>query len=143
VCGPQVAGIEDEVVDGVARFLGTLPSHVRAGALAGALLFEAAPAARPRNLGRTFSRLDPAAAEAEFARWWEGTGPQRFVVKTLKMLLAFACYEHPRIKQRLAYDPDGWIGKVARERVERFAREIERHELETLAPDPLPEALRG
>lgn len=139
VCGPRVAelGIEEEVVDGVARFLTALPPHMRAGALLGALLFEAAPAARPANLGRTFSRLSPAAAEAEFARWWEGPGPQRFVVKTLKMLLAFAYYEHPRVKERMTYDPDRWIGQAARERLERFAREIERHELETLAPDPL------
>lgn len=140
VCGPEVErlGIGDEVVDGVERFCDALPAHVRAGAVAGALLFEAAPALEPRTLGRTFSRLDPASAEAVFARWWAGHGPRKQVVKVLKMFLAFAYYEHPRVKERLTYDPDRWIAKVARERLERFAGEIERHEQAVLAPDPLP-----
>lgn len=140
VCGPELArlGIEDEVVDGVEGFLGALPAHIRAGALAGALLFESAPALDPRNLGRTYSRLDPATAEAVFARWWAGHGVKKQLVKTLKMFLAFAYYEHPRVKERLTYHPEQWIGRVARERVDRFAREVEAHEAATLAPDPLP-----
>lgn len=140
VCGPEVErlGIGDEVVDGVERFCDALPAHVRAGAIAGALLFEAAPALEPRTLGRTFSRLDPAAAEAVFARWWAGHGPRKQVVKILKMFVAFAYYEHPRVKERLEYHPDRWIAQVARERVTRFAREIEAHEAEVTRPDPLP-----
>lgn len=131
-------GIREEVVDGVELFLRSVPGPVRAAIVAGLYSFEHSARAIPSSLGRGFSELDPEKALAHYERWWHSKlGPLHQLAKAIKMFLAFSYYEHPRVMERLKYDPERWIAKVSQERLDRFADEIAKHEEELLAPDPL------
>jgi hypothetical protein len=131
-------GLTDDVVDGVELFLRSIPRVVRGAIVAGMFTFEHSARAVPSSLGRPFSELPPDLAAAHFERYWHSrVGPLHQLARAIKMFLAFAYYEHPRVREQLGYDPEVWIEKVKRERAERFAEEIAAAEAAVLAPDPL------
>ncbi len=137
VCPPDLddLGLTDPVVDHLELGLRAFPAHVRIAFVAGLAGVEVS--SLPFH-GRRFSRLAPAQAEAHFGRLWHApVGAMRAFTQAARALLSFAYYEQPAVRAKLAYDPDSWIAKVKRERVERFGREIAEHERAVLAPDPL------
>ncbi len=133
----EALGLTEAVVDEVEQFLRSIPTPVRAGVVAGIVAFEQSARAAPSSLGRGFSRLPAARRVVHFERWWRGAGPLHQLARALKMFLAFAYYEHPQVKERLGYDPERWIERVGRERLERHGEAIAAAEAAVLAPDPL------
>lgn len=135
-------GIRDEVVDGVELFLRSIPAPLRLGILAGIATFESSARARPSSVGRAFSRLPRELAEAHFHSYWHSPlGPIKQLARGMKMFLTMSYYEHATKRAQLEYHPEQWIGKVAQERLERFASEIEAHEALITTPDPIPSAV--
>jgi hypothetical protein len=128
-------GLVEEVVLRVEHGLRSYPIGVRTAFVAGLATLEASAVLRH---GRRFSRLGGAEARAFYAAWWRSrVGPLRQLARTLKMTLALAYYDLPAVKARLEYHPDAWIAEAARRRLERYGIDIERHERELVAPDPL------
>lgn len=138
----EVLGITEDVVDHVELTLDSFPRHYRAALLTGMGVFDATAMLYPPAKGRPFRMLDKATAEAWFEAWW--TSPievaQAFP-KGIKALFALAYYEHPTIRERLAYHPDQWIAKVAKRRFDKWATADRDFEARNLAPDPLTNAL--
>jgi hypothetical protein len=123
-------GLADPIVDHVELMMRAFSGTVRRGLVAGLLAFDAGA------LG--FSRLDDEAKRAYFHRWWKSPLlPMRQFVKAVKGLLALSYYEEPTVKARMEYHPDRWIAQAAEERLRRFAAEIQAHEVQVTAPDPL------
>ncbi|MCA8922219.1 MAG: hypothetical protein KDD82_10450 [Planctomycetes bacterium] len=137
----QRMGIVEDVADGVERFLGTLPGHLQKGILAGLWTLELTPAADPRNLGRTFSRLRPERAQKTFDLWWHLPGPTHQLARALKMFVSFAFYEHPKMRERLGYDPEAYLAQMRRKRLAEHADAIAAHTAKVLAPNPVPRTL--
>lgn len=132
-------GIREDVVDGVELFLRSIPTPLRLGILAGIATFESSARARPSSFGRSFSRLPARLAEAHFEGYWHSPlGPLKQLARGMKMFLTMSYYEHATKRAQLEYHPEQWIGKVARERLERFAAEIKEHEALVTTPDPIP-----
>jgi hypothetical protein len=140
VCPPDVVelGIVDEVVDHFVMSMRTLPTYVRAAMVAGMTSFELAAAVLPSSRGKRFSQLDAARAEKYFVSWWRGpVGAMRQFAFAVKALVVMGYYEHPRVREKLAYRPDAWISERAKQRLAEFGLDIEDHERELVAPDPL------
>lgn len=137
----QAMGIVEDVVRGVEGFLGTLPAHLQKGILAGLWTLELTPLADPRNLGRSFSRLSPEKAQRSFDLWWRLPGPTHQLVRALKMFVSFAFYEHPRVRERLGYDPEAYIAQMRSKRLSEHADAIAAHDARILAPNPVPRLL--
>jgi hypothetical protein len=51
--------------------------------------------------------------------------------------MALAFYDSQPMRERLSYHPDAWIARMAKQRLETWGIEIERHEEELRAPNPL------
>jgi hypothetical protein len=131
-------GIVDEVVDEVELLLRAVPTPVRLGFLAGLRAFDASARAAPSSRGRRFADLPPDLADAHFDRWWSSSlAPMHQMAKGARMFVAMAYYEHPKVRERLGYDPEAWIEKVKRERTEQHGEEIRAHEAMILEPRPL------
>ncbi|MEZ6185667.1 MAG: hypothetical protein R3F62_11740 [Planctomycetota bacterium] len=130
-------GIVDEVARGVERFLGTLPAHLQKGILAGLWTLEFTPLADPRNLGRSFSRLSPERAQRAFDLWWRLPGPTHQLVRALKMFVSFAFYEHPKVRERIGYDPEAYLAQMRRKRIEQHHEVIAQHAEKVVTPDPV------
>jgi transposase len=127
--------LDEQLVDTVELQLRAFPAGFRLGMVAGLATLEGAAALR---FGRPFSRLDEARAAAWVASWWSSPiGPFRALVRAMKSLLALAFYDSAPMRDRVAYHPDAWIARVAARRLESFGLDIQRHEEELLAPDPL------
>ncbi len=136
-CPPdaEALGLVDRLVDTVELGLRAYPTGVRTAFVAGLATLEASPLVRH---GRPFSKLAPDEAHAWFRSFWDSRfGPFRQLARTLKMTLALAYYDSPPVKARLEYHPDAWIAAAARRRLEKYGLEIERHERDLVAPDPL------
>ena len=133
----EALGITEDVLDDVELFLRSVPAPVRLGLVAGLHAFDQSARAIPSSLGRTFASLSRERAAVHYERWWNGVGALHQLARGVKMALTFAYYEHPRVKAKLEYHPDRWIRKVAKQRLERFAAEIEQEEAAVLAPRPL------
>ena len=141
VCPPDLGprGATREVVDHALRALGSFPTPLRLGLLAGLAGFEVSAALWPSARGRTFSRLDEAGARAHFARWWASAiPPARLLAKAAKALLVVAYYEQEASQHAMAYDPERWIAEATKRRLAQFGDDIVRHEAAVLAADPLP-----
>jgi hypothetical protein len=92
----------------------------------------------PSSFGRSFASLPPEKAAAHFERWWSSPVPGfHDLAKALRMFLTFSAYEHPVMKAKLGYDPEVWIAKVTKDRIDRFADDIAAHEALMTEPDPL------
>jgi hypothetical protein len=135
-CDEDAAGaLIDQVVDGLGLALRAFPAGVRVGLVAGLTAFELGPVALH---GRRFSHLDDDAARAWFGAWWSSpVMPIGRFARALKSLIALVYYDAQPIRERLAFHPEAWIAKVARRRLEHYARDVEREEKLVRAPDPL------
>lgn len=146
VCPPDAIslGIEDDIVDHVELSMRASPAGVRAALLTGMTGYELAAALWPPHLGRRASRLPRRQAERYFHSWWVSPlPPQREFAKGIKGLLCLGCYEHPAMKSRLGYAPEGWIAHVKSRRLSEYTDAIRRHQDALHAPDPLPGLERG
>ena len=131
-------GIVDDVVDEVELLLRSVPAPVRIGFLAGLRAFDASARAVPSSRGRRFADLPLEQAEAHFERWWASPlAPLHQLARGARMFVTMAYYEHPRVRERLHYDPERWIAKVRAERLEQHGEAIRAHEAMLLEPDPL------
>lgn len=131
-------GIAEEVIDELERSLESFPPHLRYALVLGMTVFDAAGAFYLPGHGRTFTHMAGPAAKGWFDLWWDSSfTPVAQFPRGIKALLALAYYEHPTVRARLQYDPDAWIGKVARRRVEKWADAIRQHEAMVLSPNPL------
>jgi len=130
VCPPEVEelGLLEAVVDHVELSMGSFPPDLRA-ALLGAL----------RVMGAS-SRVLPGGPGRRFEAWWTArTRLRRLAARGVKAMFATAAYEQPAIKERMGYRPEEWIAVTARRRLELYADDIRRRELDVLAPAPLVE----
>jgi hypothetical protein len=131
-------GLTDATIDQMELMLRSFPRVVRAGLIAGLTAFELGALAAPPWRARPFSRLPRARQEEYFRRWWESTlPPTRQFAKAVKGVLAFAYYELPEVRERVAYRPEPWIAGVKARRLRVFAEEVAAHDRLVLQPDPL------
>lgn len=135
-------GITEDVVDGVERFLGAVPTHIRLGLLAGIQAFDSSARAVPSSFGRAFHSLPPEKARAHFERWYGGPEATHQLARGIKVFVSFAYYEHPLVRQRIGYAVEPWVEQVKAQRIERFGDVIAAHEAMLLADDPLDIARR-
>ena len=141
VCPPDLVrrGLLDPVIDDLEQFMAIMPPPIRAAMLVGMNLFDVTATLDPRNAGKTFSQLDGERAKRWFELWWHSPiALMRELAKKTKGLLVLCYYERPAVRMQMDYDPDQWIAKVAKERLERFGEEIRRKEAENTTADPLP-----
>jgi hypothetical protein len=128
-------GLTEYVIDYCELQLRALPPGFRLGLVAGIATLETTAVLRH---GKPFSRLDDARARAWIASWWDSpVGPFKALTRAVKSLLALAFYDSKPMRARLEYHPDAWIAGAARKRLETWGVEIQRHEEQLLAPDPL------
>jgi hypothetical protein len=140
VCPPEAAtmGIAAEVLDATERQLSAFPAHVRAALMAGLLTFENGARVFPGSGGRPFSRASAEVQDRYFASWWHSSfGLFHQLAKTLKMLLALAYWDHPRVREALDYDQTVWIREVAARRKALHAEAIAAHQELLHRSDPL------
>ena len=135
-------GITEDVVDGVERFLGAVPTHLRLGLMTGIQAFDSSARLVPSSFGRPFHKLPPAKAQAHFERWYHGPEATHQLARGIKVFVSFAYYEHPQVREQIGYRPDPWVAQVKAQRLERFGDEIAAHEQMLIAPDPLDIARR-
>lgn len=143
-CPPDLVrrGLLDPVIDDLEKFMGIMPPPIRAAMLLGMNVFDLTATLDPRNAGKAFSQLDGERARRWFDLWWHSpVALMREFAKKTKGLLVLCYYERPAVRMQMDYNPDQWIAKVAKERLERFGEEIRRKEAETTVADPLPASM--
>ncbi len=143
-CPPEAVerGLIDPVVDDLESFMEIMPPEIRAAMITGMKIFDATAALHPANMGKTFCELDQDKAKRWFDLWWHSPiALMREFAKKTSGLLIFCYYERPSVRMELAYHPDRWIAKVARERIERYGEEIRTKEAAMTAADPLTAAM--
>jgi len=142
VCPPGPGGIDApgrmaELYNQLEPFLGAMPRHLQLGVMASFVTFDQAARLWPRALGRRFTALDDARADAYFRAMAHGPlGPQRAICKLMKGLATFNYYEIPAVRAELEYHPDAYIAKVAKRRLESYAEAIRKGEEVVLAAEP-------
>jgi hypothetical protein len=140
VCTDEVSelGLTGDVLAHAELSLRAFPGYVRLALVVGAAAFELGAVLLPSSRGRTFSRLPRARQEAYFRKWWASRFDGfRQLAKGMKALLALAYWEHPTVRNRLAYHPEQWIAEVAARRLRDYAADIRRADEIVLEPDPL------
>jgi choline dehydrogenase-like flavoprotein len=116
----------DDLNQEIAAHLAAMPRHLRALLPTGFLVFNQAARLRRASFPRPFSALSPAAAEAYFvAMSRSGRTWQRSLTKLLRSFVLTNHYDLPQVRARVGYRPDPYIKVIARERRQRYAREIE------------------
>lgn len=138
-CPPEVRA--GDVMDGLlAEFeslLGALPAGVRWLVQGGLVAFDQGARLYPRAHGRRFAHLGDADADAYFrAIVARPRGGLAASVQRIKGLVVFCYYEQPDVKERLGYQPDGYIAGVSRRRLSRYGAQIRAGEMASLGPDP-------
>jgi hypothetical protein len=136
-CPPDLVELrlEEYVVDYAELQLRAFPLGFRLAMVAGMATLEASAVAR---YGKPFSRLPREQAGRWFELWWDSRfGLFRQLAKSLKALIVLGFYQSPPIRERLSYHPDRWIAEAARRRLQQFGVDIQRHEEELVAPNPL------
>lgn len=136
-------GLAEAVADHVDLSMRSFPPHVRLGLIAGLTSLEQGARALPSARGRAFSHCAPEVQDAVFAALWHSPlPPVKQLAKGLKGLVALAFWDHPMVRQRLAYTPAEWTAFVNARRVKSYSDDIAAHERFVLAPNPLGAALR-
>ncbi len=136
-CPPELdeLGLVEHVVESVEHQLRSFPAGFRVAMVAGMTAFEASAVLR---YGKPFSRLSREQAERWYALWWKSqAGAFRQLAKALKALIVLPFYQSPAMRDRLSYHPDRWIAEAARKRLERYGLDIQQHEEDLMAPNPL------
>jgi hypothetical protein len=124
VCTAEIdeLGLHRAVADHVALTLGSFPPHLRALVR---VLFAVFDLAALPFCGRRFVRLDVAAQERWFARWWtSGSSTVRQLAKLLKGLVALAYWDQPCVRARLGYHPERHIAEVSARRLRVYHDDI-------------------
>lgn len=135
-------GLAEAVADHVDLSMRSFPPHVRLGLIAGLTSLEQGARALPAARGRTFSDCAPEVQDAVFAALWHSTlPPVKQLAKGLKGLVALAFWDHPMVRQRLAYTPAEWAAFVNARRARSYGADIAAHDRFVLAPNPLGEAV--
>jgi hypothetical protein len=120
---PGLPDLTDRVVAEFDLHVAQLPGFARRTMGPALRLFD--QAARLRNGGRRFVRLDPARADAHLARVLYGrTSPVATVIRLVKSLVVMAYYELPEVKEQLGYDPAPYVADVTARRLARYGAEI-------------------
>jgi hypothetical protein len=141
VCPPDAEelGVIDAVVDHTELCLAAFPALVRTAILAGAVTYDQGARLWPPARARRAADLDPERGARYFTSWWQSDNPLfREFARALKMLVCQAYYEMPAVKQKIGYDPESWIDRVSRYRLEVYKDDIDRHQESLFQPDPLP-----
>ncbi len=139
VCPDRGSGLEKEIVAHTELSLAHLPKHIRAALLAGAISYDLGAIAYPRVAARRASRLELSDRERYFELWFGGVTLQRELVKGIKGFICMGYYEQAKVKEKLGYDPEGWIDKTKKHRLTSYSKEIQAHEQALKTRDPLPE----
>ena len=145
VCPPDAAllGIEGEIVDHAEKTIAVLPRAFRAGLAAGLLAYDQGARLWPPARGKSAHDLPVHLRSRWYLLWLGGLTPvNRELAKAVKQVLVLGHFEHPAIQERLGYQPQAWIDKVKKRRLDVYSDEIARHDASILAPDPLPRPRR-
>lgn len=124
VCTSEIdeLGLRDAVFEHVTLTLASFPPYLRAAMRVLFVVFDLS--ALPWH-GRRFRRLDVAAQERHFERWWSSRWPMaRHLSKALKGLVALAYWAQPQVRERLGYHPERWIADVSARRLRLYRDEI-------------------
>ncbi|PID37961.1 MAG: hypothetical protein CSB49_08075 [Proteobacteria bacterium] len=139
-CPPDLRELElgSRSAEQAELFLRSLTLGIQVGFCGALSALELSALLRPSSHGRLFSQLPLELAEKHFDTWWRWHGLPHAMAKALKATVVMGFYETREMRERLGYQPDSWIAKVAKRRMQSYAGEIERHQRELFAPDPLP-----
>lgn len=139
-CPPDLRelGLGPRAAEQAELFLRSLTLGIQVGFCGALTALELSALLRPSSRGRLFSQLPLELAEKHFDTWWRVHGLPHAMAKALKATVVMGFYETREMRERLGYQPDSWIAKVAKRRMQSYAAEIERHERELFAADPLP-----
>lgn len=137
--GASRLGLIDWLVDHTELTVGSFPRLVRRALIVGLTTYDLSALAWPGARGRMAGKLDPEAAAAWFASWWQSKLlPRRELTRAVKQLFALAYYEAPAVQAELGYAAQAWIDAARRRRLAVHREAIDRHDASLLAPDPLP-----
>jgi hypothetical protein len=139
-CPPDLRelGLGSRSAEQAELFLRSLTLGIQVGFCGALTALELSSLLRPSSRGRLFSQLPLELAEKHFDTWWGLHGLPHAMAKALKATVVMGFYETREMRERLGYQPDSWIAKVAKRRMQSYAAEIERHERELYTPEPLP-----
>lgn len=125
----------DPILEHFEMSLRCLPLAVRNGMMAGLAAIELGAIARHRT---RFSKLDRARATAYFDWYWSSkVMPLHYLVFGFKAYLSLAYYEQPAVRARIDYAPDAWIAETAKKRIDMWQKDIDAHERDLVAANPL------
>jgi hypothetical protein len=131
-------GLIADISDHVELTLGALAPLFRAGFVAGLVTYDLSSAAWLPARGRTAHKLSPALATRWFQRWLDSNNPAfHQLAFAMKQLISLAHYEQPAVQERMGYNPQAWIEKVTKKRLEVYSDDVSRHQASLFAPDPL------
>lgn len=140
ICPPEAHALGGGIVDHMALTLGSLPTLMMRGLIAGFATYDLAALPRFRCRARS---LTGARAEAYFASWEAGPTPVHVqLARAVNQLMSLACYEQPAMMERLGYRPAPWIAEVTERRLTVYREDVRRQAAQILAPDPLRPGVR-
>ncbi len=135
ICPPEANPLADAIVDHMELTFGATPIVLRAALATGFTTYDALALPRYRKRAHKLTATD---AERYYESWVHGVTPvhKQFAVM-LNQLMSMSCYEQPEMMRAIGYHVDAWIEDVTKKRLTVFADDIERREVDVLAPDPL------
>jgi len=104
--------------------LSALPAGTRTGLTGTLVAFDQGARLFPRSRGRRFTRLPAADAAAYFRAVLTRGGTIGSALNTVKGLIVFCYHELPQVKEQLGYQPDAYMGRVARRRLTTYGAEL-------------------
>jgi hypothetical protein len=140
ICPPEAIelGLIADISDHVELTLGALAPLFRTGFVAGLITYDLASVTWLPARGRTAHRLSPELAARWFQRWLDSNNPAfHQLAFAIKQLVSLAHYEMPVVQERMGYQPQAWIEKVTKRRLEVYSDDVNRHQATVFAPDPL------